>query len=278
MIILDTYAGLANRMRSIHSAVSMARTFNKRLKVFWPIDNSLNCSYNDLFLSNKNFKIVSNNLAACFMRKYKSKYYLLRKISSLYFSLFNYDYLLFDNEFKDKVWKPPLYLLTKESIPKNFKNAYINTCNEFFVSTVEPSDIFIPNDYVAQLINKTLSNMNSETIGLHIRQTDHVDALRETPKEKFIKVIFDEIAVSPEATFFIATDSKTVKKRIIEIFGADKIIIFDGELNRISKNGMISALVDLYCLSNCRKIYGSYASSYSILASRLKRAKLIIPQ
>lgn len=276
MIIVDTYAGLANRMRTIISGVSMARTFNQELKVIWPVDSDLNCSFYSLFLPNKAFHVVPDSFSSWCLSRQKSKYFFLKNFSSLYSYIFSYNYKLYDCELSDRVWQPPLYRLTKEKIP-DFKNAYIKTCNEFFLQNTKYSEVFIPSDEISTTIDKNVSFMSPYTVGLHIRQTDHADSITKTPMENFIKSMYQEINTNSKANFYLATDSQSVKNKIIEIFGKDRIIVSDGGLDRGSKVGMINAVVDLYSLSYCKKIYGSYGSSFSEVASNLNNAKLVNP-
>ena len=47
-------------------------------------------------------------------------------------------------------------------------------------------------------------------------------------------------------------------------------------LQRDSQEGMNDAVIDLYCLSYCKKIIGSYWSSFSETAAALYGAELLI--
>lgn len=277
MLIVDTYAGLANRMRVILSAVSMARACGHKLKIIWPLDSDLNCSYHDLFFPSDEFEVEISSLSAWFLSKYYSKYYFYRKISELYAGLFLFNYRLYDCEFYDRVWKPPLYLLNRSNIPLKFNNAYIRTCNEFFFNSVEYGNVFRPVQNITSSVAKNMFNFNPSTIGIHIRRTDHYEAIEKTPIEKFIRKMDEELAINEYTNFYLATDDFVVKEKIVFYFGKEKIIINDGDLNRKSKAGMLIAAVDLYCLSNCYKIYGSYRSSFSYVAAKINNSNLIIP-
>jgi len=277
MIVLDTYAGLANRMRTIVSGVSMAKAFEQNLTVIWPINSDLNCSYCDLFLPNRDFEIKSESFTSWLLRRHYSRYYFIRKLSDLYSGIFSYNYNLYDSDFNEKVWVPPLYSLTKEKI-HDFNNAYIKTCNEFFLPSVKYSEVFIPHDSISMLINKNVSLIDSYTIGVHIRQNDHTESIRKTPLAKFIGAMNNEVDIQSKTNFYLASDSVSVKNEVIKIFGKDRIFVQDGEIGRGSKTGMIHSMVDLYSLSHCCKIYGSYGSSFSEVASNLNKKELIIPK
>ena len=54
-----------------------------------------------------------------------------------------------------------------------------------------------------------------------------------------------------------------------------KIIVYKKEMNRDTPNGIRDAVVDLYCLSKTKYIYGSYWSSFSDIAARIGEIRLI---
>ena len=52
----------------------------------------------------------------------------------------------------------------------------------------------------------------------------------------------------------------------------------DIELRRNTLDGMQAAVIDLFCLANTNRIYGSYWSSFSEIAAQIKKAELVIVQ
>lgn len=107
------------------------------------------------------------------------------------------------------------------------------------------------------------------TIGLHIRRSDHQTAKAHSPLEKFIDIINNELILNLESNFFLSTDDGDTKDFLVKEFG-DKIITNPiNSYDRNNKNAILDAVVDLYCLSETKKIYGSHHSSFSQTAAHI---------
>ena len=99
---------------------------------------------------------------------------------------------------------------------------------------------------------------------MHIRRGDHTKAKVFSPIEEFVKAM----RAYPEDTrFVVATDSLTEKTRLLEEFGAARLWFPATNISRMTRLGMKSALVDFIELSKCKKILGSFDSSFSQIAS-----------
>lgn len=72
----------------------------------------------------------------------------------------------------------------------------------------------------------------------------------------------------------MATDDLETENELIEKF-TYKIITYKKELSRNTKKGIIDALIDLYCLSKTKYIFGSYWSSFSDIASRIGKIEVV---
>ena len=84
-----------------------------------------------------------------------------------------------------------------------------------------------------------------------------------------------ELTCDPNLYFYVASDSLSDKLDLKKQFG-DRVIMSLKEAQRENVNGIIDALVELYILSRCKKIYGSSHSSFSILAAELGGVELEI--
>ena len=74
----------------------------------------------------------------------------------------------------------------------------------------------------------------------------------------------------------MSTDDKNTEAEFIQLFG-DRIILHNKkDISRNSKEGMIDAAIDLYNLSICEKIYGSYRSSFSDMAAEIGGIEKVI--
>ena len=123
-----------------------------------------------------------------------------------------------------------------------------------------------------------------DIIGLHIRRTDLLNHLKYkkldsnfSSDEMFISAIEKEISQGC-SRFFLATDNEETQKLIYHHF-PDQIISYCQTFNSEHKRQttLENALIDLYLLSSCQKIIGSYYSSFSNYAADLGNIPLIYP-
>ena len=60
------------------------------------------------------------------------------------------------------------------------------------------------------------------------------------------------------------------------LYKQERIITSPYKADRSTSEGIIEAITEMYALKSTQKIYGSYRSSYSILAADLSNIPLII--
>jgi hypothetical protein len=105
--------------------------------------------------------------------------------------------------------------------------------------------------------------LNSGAVGVHIRRGDHTKAKKFSPTASFISAMNGE---SPDTVFIVATDSNTDKKIITDKYN-QRVWFPATSLSRMTQKGMNDAVTDFIALSRCKKILGSYNSSFSELAA-----------
>lgn len=169
------------------------------------------------------------------------------------------------------------YFVTFQNIPiKGFKYIEhltdINPNDTQFVSYAEfhRSD---PERWTAHLRNIVFKVKSPicNAIGVHIRRTDNAACIRLAPLDYFIESMKKE----GDTNFYLATDCVKTKAIVLDIFGAN-IITNNFVLHRDTEIGMINAIYDFVSLSQCKKIIGSNASSFSELAARYGGVELIM--
>ena len=78
----------------------------------------------------------------------------------------------------------------------------------------------------------------------------------------------EEIAADEKTGFFVATDDEGVKKELRELLPDARLIFHDGGIiDRNSAEGIKDAFVEMLSLSKCKKILGSFNSTFSLLPS-----------
>ena len=110
-------------------------------------------------------------------------------------------------------------------------------------------------------------------IGVHVRRGDNLMSHKYSPLDLFIKKMDENIGVDPSTTFYVSTDSNEVYETLKQIFG-DKVYTAATVRSRDTLKGIQSALLDFYCLSKCKKILGSYDSSFSEIAAKMGKIPL----
>jgi len=144
-------------------------------------------------------------------------------------------------------------------------NVYISSC--YRLKPLSNSyKYFKPEPSLVKKIN-TITNKYDKTIGLHIRRSDHGTSKKISTLDKFINTLNKELEENKMTTFFLSTDDNETKTGLIKAFG-DSIIFNDvASYDRNKPDAVKDAVVDLYCLSETNKIYGSHHSSFSQTAA-----------
>ena len=259
--------GLCNRIYAITSAVGFAKKHNLDLTVYWFKDGGMGAGFYDLFQLSRtieNVKIID----AGFMDFFK----YAKPIKGNFFLPKLYQRLKFDT----------VYFWYREQISvekwyysnANSNRFYLFHCYKFYGNS-EFLDIISPVDSIQKRINEQRSLLSPHTIGVHIRRTDFTASIKHSPLPTFIEKIKQDIAKNTQANFYVASDSQEEKKILIKIF-SDRIITVENNLKRNTRNGIIDALIELYTLASTKKIYGSFQSTYSLLASEINRRPIEI--
>ncbi|MCD7972295.1 MAG: glycosyl transferase [Candidatus Azobacteroides sp.] len=261
--------GMANRMRAIVSAYSLSKDINSDLKIIWFRDWAMRCRFHELFEplpENIILKEADKPDLLLNDRPRKKNFYL-----PLLFEKVRYDICLYEEQVREMHLKQIPFT---EKVRN--KNVYIASFSDFYPWNDDIySLLFIPVRDIREEINRRIQFFNSRTIGIHIRRTDNTGAISNSPTYLFIEKMEKEIKDCPEILFYLATDSETDRQIIQDKFG-ERIITFPQEISRRSLKGMKNAVADLYTLSHTSRIYGCYNSSFSPVASRIKKKECII--
>ena len=139
--------------------------------------------------------------------------------------------------------------------------------------TPDFNDVFKLQPSLMEELNRLTADFSHDVVGIHIRRTDHGVATQCSPLEVFIQKIEQELSRNPNARFYLASDDVEVVRDIQRRFG-DCIVNFPGPLDRASVAGIQHAVLELYVLSRCRCIWGSFGSTYSDFASIIGKIPL----
>lgn len=305
MIYLKPSGGLCNRMRSIESALNLCEKYNVDLTVLWIKNQNLNCDFESLFLPLKkdNVNIIFREFENNYINHYCNKIRIFKKqkIGFLKYLIYHFKKyrhhinldlkmmlllwnieeknLVLDTDLRKKYNKTSISTHdidkldnafleeTKSLFKKLFKsqsNVFIESC--YRISPIKDILIFKPKDSLYNTIRIITEKFNN-TIGIHIRRSDHIEAIEKSKTSYFIKKVYNYIDTDNDVTFFLATDDLGVKDELIKEFGSRIITNDIKSFNRNKKSAIQSALIDLYCLSKTKEILGSYHSTFSQTAA-----------
>lgn len=263
MMTFIPVGGLANRMRSIHSAIALCK--NDELQICWFKDRGLNCRFEHLFkpipLPHVTLKEANLWDRLLLDRPRKKNLYIPKLWQRLCFDACLYEQETREGHLDFQQWK------------KENRTVYLASYNQFFQPTQDLRNLFIPIESIQNRIDDICATYTQQTVGIHIRRGDHDIATRKSPVKLFIAEMEKEIEKEPLVNFFLATDSEIDKALLKKKFGS-RIITSEDATNRNTMEGIQQAVVDLYALSRTNKIFGSFYSSFSEIAARLGTCEL----
>ena len=250
-------------MRVLDSAIGFCKKYNKKLYLVWPYFKGMNCPFGLLFEKPEIVLSISSPSEYSKFKIVRNLKVARRKIARNFYKLFN-----------DKViFKKEIYKLMDKKFDFNelaaFNDIRIQTDQRFYSSDKLYSD-FRP---IPSLLNEIERYrkifMSTNVMGIHIRRSDHVRAIKHSPTERFIDLIQNEIEKDSTTKFFLATDSIEEEQNLINQFGNRIITHKKPSFSRESIEGIQHALVDLYVLGSTKNIIGSYTSSFSEVAAEI---------
>jgi len=260
--------GLANRMKAIASAVRLAEEIGSELRIIWFQDWGLGCRFDQLFTFSSPIPISIQE--ATFFDKLlydrpRRKNFYLPTIA---------EHALFDICIKEEEATRMMQEDFDFCSYCNHRKVWISS-NVYFISKNIPDasfDPFHPLPHLASRIDQIVKEMGPHTIGVHIRRTDHILAIANSPTTLFVERMRQE---SPNTTFYLATDSEDEKRTMLSLFEG-RLHVLPRKAKRDSLQGMEDALIEMYVLSRTNLIIGSVSSTYSMTAAAIGRIPLEI--
>ncbi len=256
MMTFVPQGGLCNRMRAMNSAFAFAKQVPIDLEIIWCRDATLNCSLSELFtLGSETCRVVEfdlNSIAGrlafaakrCFFRLSQRKW-------------INQDVLLSLD-------------LSDEKLLQDIKltGCYLKTYSSFFYNPSPFSNLILTEE-IQEAVDAYSIHL-SNAVGIHIRRTDNENSIRNSPSRMFQEAMEQELTFDRNTSFYLATDSPEEEIFFLEAFPGKIIRHKKTSYDRNDPQAIRDALIDLYCLSNCRKLIGSYWSSFTETASEIR--------
>lgn len=267
MIIIEPCAGLGNRLLALTSAYELAKKLNRELIIIWKREAGCNIRSKDLFaFSGVQVIDISENgwkkepIATLKSNHVKKKY---RGMAERFVEC-------------DEVeaWKAEGGYEKVEQMIAAAKVIYLKSYTNLCEIHAASFDFLTPAAAVAERGNRVFSRITDKTVGVHIRRTDHSDAIANSPLSLFVDKMKAEME-NNDASFYLTTDDASVIAEMEQHFPKERLIVYEDKvLDRDSMVGIQDALVDMLCLSKCCKIIGSYRSTFSLIPSIMGEIEL----
>jgi len=245
--------GLSCRINCLVSAMKFAEKTGRKLIIYWPKNHWCNCTLSDLF---------ENNFKEIYGRDLK------KIIKSKDYKIYIQDLKNFNDKKKFILINSSKFMgFSKENIQLKFKNIPKNIQKDIL-------------NYLGKLkINKKIQRnvdgfynkfFKGDVIGIHLRKGDFKlianNVGNVSSDEKFIEEIEKEIKINPKIKFLLATEDKETEEKFKKIFDK-KIIVYPKKTKKRNEEGAVEeALIELLLLSKCKKISGSFGSTFTEMA------------
>lgn len=264
-IILYPYGGLANRMRAIDSAVNICRKQDK-LSVWWFKDGGLNCEFSRIFKTVP--FIYEKEMTKTFRQLFKQYDNNNKYIRRLLFVLEKIHLLIVYDDIQG--------LRNSNCVINNgrYLICFIRSWEAFFPLQTFHKELFVLQNFDG--LKEEKLKINPETVGIHIRRTDNIWSVENSPLEVFETAMKKELDHNPNTDFYLCSDDEKTKAYFQTGDWKGKVKMPSGVLSRDSEDGIIQAACEMYALSNTRKILGSYWSSFGEIAAKLGNIEIEI--
>lgn len=266
-ILVQPVGGLCNRLRVLVSALIQAELMGRPCHLLWWPRMSCNCRFDDLFEPTPVLRVVPYWYIR--VTKYFGLSPFANSINVSNGQIITQDSLAAMNYMVDT------HALEKYSV-LYFKDCYSDfmpydmSPNVYSQKVTQYLQLLLPKRSIA----KRLLSLPSTAIGVHIRRGDNRVSSEMSRVDDFITEMKRCVKQQPDIVFFVATDDPAVEVELKRVFAAKIITFPKSSYARSNKIAIQEALIDLLLLSRCKRILGSYYSSFSDYASLFNRAEL----
>lgn len=249
--------GLCNRMAMLDSALALGRRLGRSVDVVWKLGRALNCRLEDLFEPLPGVARVAhvraNTLPGKVSLKVRQAWASLRGADTWYrHELYG-------------MREDPAALLERARKATRLR---IRGDTRFYADGPLYQG-FQPVPALAARIRAEAAGLEG-AVGVHVRRTDHAEAIRRSPLDAFVAALREERAEAPGCPIFVATDDPTVRDALRTALGGEIRHTTPRSLDRNTPEAIEDALVDLYCLASCRRLVTGPLTTFGQTAWQLR--------
>lgn len=265
MIYIEPCAGLGNRFIGLACAYYAAKELNQPLTVVWKREPVMGARASVLLRLPKDIRLMEISqmgyrLGGISQVRGSAALAALHHRCGLFLSCDDVAALYNQGGFNN----------VKELLAR-FEDIYIKATNPFYdLSSIEKPLSFIrPAPAINEKVIATMGASNLSYTGVHVRRTDHIEAIANSPIELFIRKMEECVAAVADTRFYVATDDNGVLNELSNAFPGRITTLQNKCLSRDSEQGIIDAYTEMLCLARCRKILGSFNSTFSSMAATI---------
>ena len=269
MIMIEPCAGLGNKLLGLASACAVARRLDRELLVNWKREVGCNVKASELFELPVKVVETSENglkkeplahLAGSAVRK------MYRKRATRFLECGDVERIRQEGGYQEL-----LAVIRREPV------IYIKSFGPLCELGPDSLAFLKPCRQIEEKGRSLFSRLDPHTVGVHVRRTDHTEAIENSPLSLFAERMRAECAADGNVRFFVATDDETVKRELSALLPDAGLLFHEsGIIDRNSREGVMDAFIEMLALSRCRKILGSYNSTFSLLPSYIGNVPLEI--
>jgi hypothetical protein len=255
-------------MRSIAAGQYLARDLDLPLRVLWQRDAGLGARFDALFRPLAGVSMLELEPRVGLWSKLKTQiwaptpYPVLKSILNVA-RRWKFDAILDDVELTTEAMSSA----DAQARLANKTSLLVSYCR-FYAPTPHAYPDWLPVPALAKRIEQERTLLDSNTVGVHIRRTDHVIIMAQSPVDAFCQAMYRELDSHPQANFFLATDCEQTESELQAEFGG-QLRTRNRAWGRDSVSGLEDAVLDLYLLAATRKLLGSHGSSFSHTAAEI---------
>ncbi len=256
--------GLCNRMAAIDSALALGRVLGRPVHVIWKLGRALNCRFHRLFEPLPGVASVThiqnNQMWGMFSLRLRQKLAEWRGADTWW-----REDLPNLSQDPEALEERGLRLLERARLARELR---IRADTRFFAHG--PLYVgFRPAPALATRIATAAEGLG-DAVGVHVRRTDHAEAIRRSPLTAFVEALREERRRNPGTRIFASTDDPEVLRVLRAEFGDALRHNPPTAFSRLDPRAIENAVVDLWCLASCRFLLGSHGSTFSEAAYQLK--------
>lgn len=263
MLTIVPQGGLCNRLRVVLSALFLSQQMHAEVQVKWAENDECHARFADLFVPIDSGRFHIGPMSWWAKPSRKRNFHIPRLLRTCMGYTWQRD-----------GFEPTSLSELAEALHGHSK-VYVSSGSQLAQYSAECLSRLCPRADLQTRIDRIVQSYAPHTVGVHIRRTDNVVSIQQSPVEAFIRAMKHEVDQDPRVKFFLATDDAAVKQMLERQF-PHRIITQHMPTERSTLQGMEDALVDLWCLAGTHKLLGSYWSSFTDTAAEIGRMPLVI--